>query len=111
MFPTLAIVEPDSWQPDDGPEAVFTISNAVLAIIDCSQGINSQAMELGIAAATLKERVVEVWSTKADTRLNPVSMYPGRRFAWSDMGPGETAGLRELLEDLVRASELGVHAR
>jgi hypothetical protein len=107
MFPEVRIERAHSWAADEAPIVCDLISHAEFSIIDCTGGINSQALELGLAAAGNWRRTIEVWNTSNERRLNPVSMFPGPRLGWNDLGDADEEEAKALLLDLTRATSLG----
>lgn len=107
LFPDLRIEKSQSWQADDAPLLTELVSKAAIRIIDCTGGINSQALELGIAAGAETRRTVEVWDVNFDRRLNPVAMFPGARFAWTDLGGEDEQQVATIFQNIARSTPLG----
>jgi hypothetical protein len=107
LYPDLHVQVAKSWQPDDLQQLATLMANAAICIIDCTEHISSQALELGIAATTGRRRVVEVWNSELDRSVNPVAMFPGQKWAWTDLGPEDEKYVSRLLQDIGRATLLG----
>ena len=107
LFPELSIVFPREWSQDEIWEARRLIADAELCVIDCTKGANDFALELGIATATGRRRVLQTWNTVSDRSLEPVSMYPGRRWGWTDLGEADRKYLCGILEQIGGQSSLG----
>lgn len=107
LFPELRIDKSQNWQADDAPLLTELVSTAAIRIVDCTGGVNSQALELGIAAATGSRRTVEVWDVNVDRRLNPVAMFPGARYAWTDLGTEDKQQISTILQNVARSTPLG----
>lgn len=111
VFPELGIQFVRPWHADDLGVLVETISRATLCLIDCTGRINEQSLELGLAATTGTKRVVEVWSSELDATVNPVAMFPGQKWAWSDLRENDERYAVNLLRDIARATTLGGRRR
>jgi hypothetical protein len=107
MYPDLTITTARDWSPDDSFQLFKTIGNASLCIIDCSGKINSQALELGLAAGTGMKRVIEVWNADGETGVNPVAMFPGQKWAWSRLDAQDEEHAARVLNDVGRSTLLG----
>ena len=108
VFPELAIVKARNWEADDAPSFFQAISNSSFCIVDCTQGVNNYAIELGVCAALEWGKVLEVWDSTVDRRPNPISMFPGKRFAWTDLSQNDERHLNELIKHLARTTTLGM---
>ncbi len=106
-FPRMQLITPRDFASDDGARLVETVAKAELAVIDCTGGINEYALELGVAAALRPDHVIEVWNNRVDSRLNPIAMFPGSRFAWTERGNIDEEDIDRLLEDIARRTQLG----
>ncbi len=107
IFPELTILKAPQWEADEGPSLYSTIKNSSFCIIDCTEGINNYSIELGICSALNLQKVLEVWDSNIEKRPNPISMYPGKRFAWTDMLNNDSRQLIELIKHLARTTILG----
>lgn len=107
LYPDLQIVFSENWQADDTGRLYHTVANASLCIIDCTGKINSQAIELGLAAATGGKRTIEVWDSANERTVNPVAMFPGQKWAWTDLGTDDERDVMKILNDVGRATLLG----
>ena len=108
LFPGLAVERAKEWQQGDGTALYRKVVGAVFSIVDCSDGANSSCLELGLAAAHDWKRTLLLFAAGQSAAVNPVSMYPGSRFAWTDLGSDDTRVLRELLLEMSRAKDLGL---
>lgn len=107
FYPELRIERARDWGPDDLPALVKLVAGAELCLIDCTGRVNSQALELGIAAASGSKRVLEVWDSTVDRSVNPVAMFPGRKWAWADLDATDKEHAAQLLRDIARVTSLG----
>jgi hypothetical protein len=107
LYPELRIVHSRAWLADDLGVLLNTIQHAELCVIDCTQRINEQALELGVAATTGTKRVLEVWSAELERNVNPVAMFPGQKWSWTDIGSEDQRQVVKVLQDIGRATMLG----
>jgi hypothetical protein len=106
-FPELAIEVARTWQAEDLLTLRETIGAAELCIIDCTGKMSGQALELGIGASTGRRRVLEVWDSEQFASVNPVAMFPGRKWAWSDLSEEDERYFTRVLNEIGHSTTLG----
>jgi len=111
LFPEVQIRHARDWETESLDVVQQLVGGASLRIIDCTNGVNAQALELGIATATGQRTTVMTWSAALDGNVNPVAMFPGARWAWSDLQGDDERSATNLLRDLGRTSALGARRR
>ena len=108
LFPDLGIERAREWQRGDGMYFYHLIHNATISIIDCTEGTNNACLELGMASSHDWKRVLLLFDSNAASNVNPVSMFPGSRLAWTDLGNDDTNVLCALLLDLAHSTDIGI---
>lgn len=110
LYPEVELIHRRDWKQGDAASLCELIAKAGIVLIDCTRGVNESALELGIAYSLNPLATLELWNQRLDRRLNPVSMYPGARFSWTNFEDRELEDLRQAIARLAGASQMGARS-